>query len=116
MKRVKIQNISNKDVKATYTKQKAYGVFLDWGVTLSFKNKKDAARFLAYVNERLTEFAFELNDVFSGLLIEYRRIYFNIAKPTEKEMLWRLFGDCERMFSRITERSERHGISFSVGA
>lgn len=113
MKRVNIQNIRNKQVGAVWTWQTNYGVWLDWGVNVSFSNKKDAKRFLAWVNERLTVLLIDCNDIAGGLYVEFRRCYL-VLVPADRKNINKLFASCEVYFSRITDNSSRHSISFSV--
>jgi len=113
MKKINIQNLSIKEVGGVFTWQNAYGVWLDYGVTVRFRSKRIALRFLAFVNEELTGFAFELNSVFTDLFCEYRRIYFNITDKNEKLLLWRLIVDAERGFERVVDYSYKHGYAVS---
>ena len=53
MKRVNIQNIRNKQVGAVWTWQTNYGVWLDWGVNVSFSKHRNKHTFIR--NRSVTE-------------------------------------------------------------
>jgi len=114
MKKVNTLIISNKQVSATWQWQKTYGVWLDWGVDVRFSNKKEAVRFRAFVNRRMTEMVFELSEIMAGLYAEYRRAYFGFEKMTERKILFGYITDAEYWLSRVVDYSEKHGVSLST--
>jgi hypothetical protein len=113
MRRVNIQSIRNKQVGAVWSWQSTYGVWLDWGVTVSFSNKKEAKRFLTWINERLTVLLIECNELAGVLYIEFRRGFLNLDQDKRKEII-KVFARCEVLFARVADNSGRHAISFSV--
>jgi hypothetical protein len=73
MKKISLQTIHDKQPRTVLTHLNRYRIFLAWGVTNLFKNKKKAAIFQAALNAWVNDTFFELNNIYANLLYQYRR-------------------------------------------
>jgi len=73
MKKISIHCISDKQENTVRTNLKRYRIFLAWGTTNLFKNKKKAAIFEAGLNTWLNNTFYELNSIYANLLYQNRR-------------------------------------------
>ena len=72
MKKISLQSIMDKEQNAILTNIKKYRIFLAWGVTNLFKNKKKAAIYQSSLNEWINDMFYELNSIYANLLYLYR--------------------------------------------
>lgn len=75
MKRIKLIHITFPDLSSHYIKQRMYSVTLGNKVNKWFSNRKDAVRFLVYINSELNRKLNELNYIYGFILSEYRKIW-----------------------------------------
>ena len=72
MKKIFLQSVMDKQVDTVRTDLKKYRIFLAWGVTTLFKNKKKATIFQASLNIWINEIFYELNSIYASLFYQYR--------------------------------------------
>lgn len=102
MKKIKLEVIGLPDKSAIRERLRTYSLFLDWGLTASFRNKKKAVAFQNRLNEWLNDKLFILNVHYSTAFAGYRSVwlYMDREKTTEKR-LKRLFINIDLWINQV---------------
>jgi len=114
MKQIKLNIISDGDKTAVRTELKKYRIFLKWGLTNTFTNKKKAAIFQARFNEWINCTFYELNFIYADLLYIYRKNWIVIDRDTESKMI-NSFKTIDANFNKLY-RSDYRGSAGSFWA
>jgi hypothetical protein len=108
MKKIKLQLIKDKEVNTIRTELKRYRVFLYWGLTNSFTNKKKAAAFQASLNAWINETFQEFNRIYAGIGFLYRVAWPFIDRDLEGRII-NIFKDLDREFNKLYRSDHRGG-------
>lgn len=90
------------------TNLKRYRIFLSWGVTNLFKDKKKAAAYQVKLNTWINDTFFELNHVYANLWYQYRKSWTFMDADIDDKMKYN-FNNVEITIHRLF-RAEYRGV------
>ena len=114
MKKITLSLIVNPEKNSIRTELNRYRIFLDWGLTNSFTNKKKAAIFQTRYNAWLNDTFYELNFIYSSVLFIYRKSWIFLNNDMESK-LSRAFTIIDNQFNKL-HKSEYRGSDGSFYA
>lgn len=114
MKKINLRLIVDRDKTSVRTEQNRYRIFLNWGLTNSFTNKKKAAIFQTRWNAWINETFFEMNTIYASVLFIYRKSWIVIDRDIETK-LTRAFTGLDSQFNKLY-RSDYRGADGSFYA
>lgn len=114
MKKITLKLIEDPDNTSVRMPLNTYRIFLNWQVTNSFTNKKNAAIFQARLNTWVNEIFFEMNFIYASVLYIYRKSWIVIDRDTESK-LTQTFTVIDRNLNKLY-RSDFHSGDSSFWA
>ena len=104
MKKVKLQVIGIPDKSAIRTKLRTYRLFLDWGLTASFRSKRKAVAFENRLNAWINDQVFILNQHFITCFTAYRGVWLYMDRErTEEKRINKLFDNINIWLNQLVE-------------
>lgn len=100
MKKISLNLIIEKDKAAVRTELKRYRMFLNWGLTNSFTNKKKAAIFESRFNAWINETFYELNNIYAKVMYVSRLAWLVVDRETENKIA-RAFPIIDTQFNKL---------------
>jgi len=105
VKKIRLIHITSPDLTSHYINQRMYSVSLGNKVNKWFSNKKDAVRFLVYINQELNRKLHELNFIYGFVLGEYRKIWCYLQDTHKEEIIENQIKYINHGFKMACERS-----------
>lgn len=106
MKKIRLTHVDFPNKKSVRTKDHSYHVWVGNETRHYFPSEKQARKYLASLSDHLTGIMFELNDIYSLVFVEYRRLWFNFDGDIANELyVIGHFQDIDKAFILLIERS-----------